>query len=53
MVMSPVGIGTMNHCADEDQQQFSCKSLRPFLTWTLNKKPPEYEATVVTEKIEQ
>jgi hypothetical protein len=23
MVMSPVGLGTKNHCAGEDQQQFS------------------------------
>jgi hypothetical protein len=26
MVMSPVGIGTKNHCAGEDQQQFSSQS---------------------------
>jgi hypothetical protein len=51
MVMSPVEIGTTNHRAGEEQQEFSRKSLRTFLTWTSNKKPPEYGAAVVTEKI--
>jgi hypothetical protein len=27
--MSPVGLGTMNHSADDSQQQFSRKLLRP------------------------
>jgi hypothetical protein len=25
--MSPVGLGSRNHCADEDQQQFSTESV--------------------------
>jgi hypothetical protein len=29
MVMSPVGIGTKNHCAGEGQQQFSSQCLLP------------------------
>jgi hypothetical protein len=28
MVMSPVGLGTKNHCAGEGQQQFSSQSVR-------------------------
>jgi hypothetical protein len=28
MVMSPVGLGTKNHCADEDQQQFSSQAVK-------------------------
>jgi hypothetical protein len=27
MVMSPVGLGTKNHCAGEGQQQFSSQSV--------------------------
>jgi hypothetical protein len=28
--MSPVGLGTMNHCADDSQQRFSSKLFRPY-----------------------
>jgi hypothetical protein len=31
--MSPVGLGTKNHCAGEDQQQFSTQSASRKLLW--------------------
>jgi hypothetical protein len=31
MVISPVGLGTKNHCAVEDQQQFSSQSVNSSL----------------------
>jgi hypothetical protein len=30
MVVIPMGIGTKNHCAGEDQQKFSSQSVRPY-----------------------
>jgi hypothetical protein len=46
MVMSPVGLGTKNHCAGEDQQQFSrvCSNDRPDLS---SEGAPDIEKTVI------